>query len=138
MDDLISRQMAIKHLKKRLYETALNNNTEHPYYEEMADNRVDVWMNEVPSAQPERRWIPCSERMPDEDYCSSRGVQHSEPVLVTVVNHENDEDIFVDTACTADGEWQLRDDNPLAPEWCEVVAWMPLPKPYESEEKEKA
>lgn len=190
MDDLISRQMAIKHLKKRLYETALNNNTEHPYYEEMADNRVDVWMNEVPSAQPnlrptcnqlatdcisrqaaidaikalwndapsaqhvsamfdcedtirvlpsaqpEQEWIPCSERMPDEDYCSGRGVQCSEPVLVTVVNHENDEDIFVDTACTADGEWQLRDDNPLAPEWCEVVAWMPLPEPYTEEKKE--
>lgn len=55
MSDLISRADAIKHLKKRLYETALNNNTEHPYYEEIADNRIDVWMNEVPSAQPERK-----------------------------------------------------------------------------------
>lgn len=52
--DFISRKAAIEHLKKRLYETALNNNTEHPYYEEMADNRVDIWMNEVPSAQQER------------------------------------------------------------------------------------
>ena len=52
-DDLISRQAAIDHLKKRLYETALNNNTEHPYYEEIADNRVDIWLNELPSAQPE-------------------------------------------------------------------------------------
>lgn len=49
MDDLISRKAAIDHLKKRLYETALNNNTEHPYYEEMADNRVSVWLEEVPS-----------------------------------------------------------------------------------------
>lgn len=53
MDDLISRQAAIEHLKKRLYETALNNVTEHPYYEDMADNRVSVWLEEVPSAQPE-------------------------------------------------------------------------------------
>ena len=53
MSDLISRQAAIEHLKKRLYETALNNVTEHPYYEEMADNRVSVWLKEVPSAQPE-------------------------------------------------------------------------------------
>ena len=53
MSDLISRQAAIDHLKKRLYETALNNNTEHPYYEEIADNRVDIWLNELPSAQPE-------------------------------------------------------------------------------------
>ena len=53
MDDLISRQAAIDHLKKRLYETALNNITEHPYYEELADNRVDVWLNELPPAQPD-------------------------------------------------------------------------------------
>ncbi len=49
MTDLISRQAAIEHIKKRLYETALNNETEYPYYEEMADNRVDVWMNELPT-----------------------------------------------------------------------------------------
>lgn len=55
MGDLISRQAAIAHLKQRLYETQLNNDTEHPYYEEIADNRIDVWMNEVPSAQPEQK-----------------------------------------------------------------------------------
>ena len=54
MNDPINRADAIKHLKKRLYETALNSNTEHPYYEEIADNRIYVWMNEVPPAQPER------------------------------------------------------------------------------------
>lgn len=52
MNDLISRQAAIEHLKKRLYETALNNDTEHPYYEEMADNRVSVWLEEVPTIDP--------------------------------------------------------------------------------------
>ena len=52
MNDPINRADAIRHLKKRLYETALNSNTEHPYYEEIADNRIDVWMNELPSAQP--------------------------------------------------------------------------------------
>lgn len=57
MNDLISRQAAIEHLKKRLYETALNNDTEHPYYEEMADNRVSVWLEEVPSVEPKRgKW----------------------------------------------------------------------------------
>lgn len=58
MSDLISRQAAIEHLKKRLYETALNNDTEHPYYEEMADNRVSVWLEEVPSVEPKRgKWL---------------------------------------------------------------------------------
>ena len=59
MSDLISRQAAIEHLKKRLYETALNNVTEHPYYEEMADNRVSVWLKEVPSAQSEHTCDNC-------------------------------------------------------------------------------
>lgn len=57
MDDLISRQAAKDLLKKRLYETALNSITEHPYYEELADNRVDVWLNELPSAERRGRWI---------------------------------------------------------------------------------
>lgn len=70
MNDSISRQAAIAHLKQRLYETQLNNDTEHPYYEEIADNRIDVWMNEVPSVQPEQKrgrwvkyknWYACSE-----------------------------------------------------------------------------
>lgn len=59
MKDLISRQAAIEHLKKRLYETALNNDTEHPYYEEMADNRVSVWLGEVPTIEPKKgKWKP--------------------------------------------------------------------------------
>ena len=50
MIDLISRQEAIQHLKKRIYETALNNSCETSiYYAEMADNRVYVWLDEVPS-----------------------------------------------------------------------------------------
>lgn len=48
MLDLISRQAAIEHLKKRLYETELNNNAKYPYYAEMADNRVSVWLEELP------------------------------------------------------------------------------------------
>lgn len=52
MSDLISRQEAIAHIKQRLYETQLNNDTEHPYYEEIADNRIETWINELPSAEP--------------------------------------------------------------------------------------
>lgn len=59
MSDSISRQAAIEHLKKRLYETALNNDAEHPYYEEMADNRVSVWLGEVPTIEPVKhgKWV---------------------------------------------------------------------------------
>lgn len=61
-DDTIYRQAAIQHLKKRLYETALNSITEHPYYEEMADNRVDVWLNELPSAEQQGKWVKWGSR----------------------------------------------------------------------------
>lgn len=57
MSDLISRQAAIEHLKKRLYETELNNDAKFPYYAEMADNRVGVWLEEVPTEEPKRgKW----------------------------------------------------------------------------------
>ena len=53
MNDLISREMAIEHLRKRLFETALNNlgyvTDASEIYEDVANKRIDVWMNEVPS-----------------------------------------------------------------------------------------
>ena len=82
-------------------------------------------------------WIPVTERLPEEDFCSGRGVQYSETVLVTVVNNGDDDDTFVDMACTADGVWQLnypQDTSPLIPKWCKVIAWMPLPEPWEGGE----
>ena len=58
MSDLISRQAAIEHLKHRLYETELNSEAKYPYYAEMADNRVSVWLEEVPTIEPKRgKWI---------------------------------------------------------------------------------
>jgi hypothetical protein len=66
MDSLISRQSAIDHLKKRLYETALNNVSDADLYQEIADNRIDIWVNEMPSAQPE----PTLEQI--EEYCHKR------------------------------------------------------------------
>lgn len=83
------------------------------------------------------RWIPCSERLPDEDFWSGRGRQFSNHVIVTIVNHANDDEHFTDMAQTVDGIWQLSHDvdgDCSLPNWCEVIAWMPLPKPYKGEE----
>jgi len=47
--DTISRQDAIEHLKKRLYESALNNEgVVSETMEEIADNRIQIWMDELP------------------------------------------------------------------------------------------
>ena len=78
----------------------------------------------LPSAQPEQRWIPCGERLPDI------GEHHvSEPCIVYCSNcaygfAELEENIFgqVGWNCERDDEYH----EPLG----EVLAWMPLPEPY--------
>ena len=87
-------------------------------------------IEDLPPAHPEQRWIPCSERLPEEDYwMGGTGKQFSATVLVTVSNRE-DEDEFVDTSYTVDGEWMLE-----LPRYCKIVAWMPLPEPWKGEQK---
>ena len=67
----------------------------------------------LPSADAE--WIPCSERLPNEDECGW--------YLVTVKGHE----LFVDVAPFNDELWKGLASHQ------EVIAWMPLPKPYREE-----
>lgn len=70
-DDLISRQAVIEHLSKRLYETALNNVDKSEVYTDIAENRLTVWVDELPSVQPKEKtgqWI--SNRHTDTVLCS--------------------------------------------------------------------
>ena len=54
--DLIERQAAIDALHMHLmYRMGTDSNKK----------RLDDWINGVPSAQPEQRWIPVSERLPE-------------------------------------------------------------------------
>ena len=131
MDDLISRQAAIDGVKRlSLGETDATR----------LAMRIGDYLERLSSAQPERKtgeWIPCSERLPEEDFWSGRGRQFSEHVLVTIVNRGNDDERFTDIAQTVDGIWQLSHDvdgDCSLPNWCEVIAWMPLPEPYKGEE----
>ena len=54
--DLISRQDAIYHCRKRLYQTA-EVNRPIEVYADIAENRIDKWLNELPSAQRTGEWI---------------------------------------------------------------------------------
>lgn len=59
-DDLVSKQAVIEHLSKRLYETALNNVDKSEVYTDIAENRLTVWVDELPSIQPKEKtgkWI---------------------------------------------------------------------------------
>lgn len=66
MKELIERQAAIETLKKLLYESAFANYYNpiiSDVYAEMAENRIETWVNLIPAAhehtQPEEgEWMP--------------------------------------------------------------------------------
>lgn len=62
----------------------------------------------LPSVQPKQQWIPVTERLPEDEQ-------------VVVVQY-NDEDYDI-----------LK--FPTAYRRCDIVAWMPLPKPYKGDEQ---
>lgn len=75
-----------------------------------------------PSAQPEQRWILCSERLPEkkDDYlCSYRGC-----TLVDICEYDPDRNEW---GFYYDYGWKVVSI---------VIAWMPLPEPYKAERRE--
>ena len=76
-------------------------------------------------AQPEQRWLPCSERLPEEPYGCLVTVWDTNPV--TMDEFENILPYFVGW----DGEQWNDGDGEQCP--FEVVAWMPLPEPFHAE-----
>ena len=113
MTDLISRQAAIN---------AINALHEKP--NAWLDSAVDAVMT-LPSAEPQ--WIPVSERLPEKDgwYLCAVGSSY----------------MPIRTMCYAPNEWRKDDQNTWKDtygyyvfNWF-VVAWMPLPEPYEGDKE---
>lgn len=93
-------------------------------------NDLESWIAQQPTANA---WIPCSERLPDEDCLTGANVQYSVPVLMTAYNAE-DEETIVDYGHTVDGRWYSDTTDLFVPSWWEVLAWMPLPEPWKGKE----
>ena len=93
MDDLISRQEAIEWCLEGL--------------------------NNMPSAQPEQQWIPCSDRLPEEE--------------VEVFVYLFDRPLPYIAWISKGGKWHTEDFTLEADE--NPVAWMPLPEPWKGEER---
>ena len=105
MNDLISRQAAIDAFTGVvILEPAQS-------AQRYIDGVIERIQN-LPSAQPEQRWIPCSERLPEENGS----------YIVTSIDYVDTFEAVFDA-----GEW-------FSIDYCDdiknVIAWMPLPDVY--------
>ena len=133
MDDLIYRQAVLEAIEHYYNDKKYITRSRTILSAICLDMKSTI--DSLPSAGPEQRWIPCSERLPEEDLWTGMGKQFSNPVLMTIYD-KNDEDLIVDYGHTTDGEWY----SETADEYIEsiadwkVIAWMPLPEPWRGEE----
>lgn len=126
MNDLISRKALMKEFSA--FVRASNNSDFAPA---PTWNDAVSLVGSMPSAQPQR-WIPCSERLPEEDLWTGGGKQFSNSVLMTVYN-KSGKGTVVDYGHTIDGEWYSETEDEYIEsiaDW-KVIAWMPLPEPYD-------
>jgi hypothetical protein len=98
--------------------------------EYLYDNNVhgDLKIEDMADDLAEPQWIPCSERLPEEErkeywICTDTGYQCE--CRWTNVNH-------FWTDLTTSWHWHIMD----VPQYAKVVAWMPKPKPYKAESEE--
>ena len=107
MSNLIERQAAIDEIKA-IYE----------YHDTVTEERIIDHLKRLPSAQPEQRWIPCSEMVDLPDYdvlcCDRYG-----------------EELIGWLSCSED-QWFCESDEGIM---YDPVAWMPLPEPYREERR---
>ena len=137
MEDSISRQAAIDGVKT-LHEVAWKNWHEPT----LSVNVVIDMIKDLPSAQPEQRWIPFTTRPLTEE----EKEEHSEwdgildcklpddgqriLVSISVRGHESVQydEFYTDDGSYLDSGYEIG---------TEAVAWMPLPEPYREERTEE-
>ena len=113
---LIDADAAIKAVEKSMYENPHENTIHRSMHDHEHRHFLTILMG-LPSIQPEQRWIPCSERLPNKfedvwvtDNCGR--------VAICRMGHTGWRDMESD-------EWMYHLDS--------IVAWMPYnaPEPYQ-------
>ena len=127
MDDLISRQAAIENYQYVCRRTSCKECPLHMKATDMGDTFTDceleLFLHNLPSVQPEPRWIPVEDK--------GRLPRDGQRVLVTDEDGEIDIAYFIDfTNIDESVEWWAHDYQ------CHPIAWSETPKPYERSEDE--
>ena len=129
MDDLISRAAVVDtiegvdwyHQNQHGEMVHGANPDEHQAWYKAED--IYKAIESVPSAQ---QWIPCSERLPSFDFTDVLVCMHD-------VQHGCEDKYYIASAYVVRGHWEMTlnvDTSDL-----EIVAWMPLPKPWKGGEE---
>lgn len=136
MKDLIERQTAIEAVEHITSNMSVCVNTDECHGMKRMQRQAVIELANLPSAQPEQRWIPCSERLP----------KRGKDVLVTrhyLGEEDNNKSCYYTEVAARYGD----DDNPdwisysdeykIHPKNHIVIAWQELPEPYKGEMNEK-
>lgn len=126
MSDLINREDAI--------DTALTFLVEYcgAAFDEDMQKILCERLDALPSAEPERKWIPVTEALPEEEKDVLVSV-HFDGHKCSTVDLLPPSD-YVEIASHVDGVWSsLSDEYKVACEKHHVVAWMPAPEPLRGE-----
>ena len=88
-------------------------------------------IEKLPSAQPEQRWIPCSERLPEDEYV----LISKKPTKIS--GDKWNVTIAIRTADPRSRKIQWRDIGFGVIQDDKVLAWQPLPQPYQEGEQDE-
>lgn len=120
--DCISRQAALNEIAEWMLEYgALNEKRERDALQHVARG-----IKKLPSVEPEPQWMPCSERLPEEDG----------QYLITVKYKHVDgyDDVYAEHGDWDNGKWDMFNFGHCG-EVEGILAWMPLPEPYKGGEQ---
>lgn len=87
------------------------------------------WIDDAPTIEPEQRWIPVTERLPEEEYV----LISKKPTKIS--GDKWSVTIAIRTADPRSRKIQWRDSGFGVIQDDKVLAWMPLPYPYGGEQE---
>ena len=119
-DSLISRQAAIKTINK------IRDVCDTESLDDYRDLLVECF-EVMPPAQPEQRWIPVTERLPEDEYV----LISKKPTKIS--GDKWSVAMAIRTADPRSGKIQWRDSGFGIIQDDKVLAWMPLPAPFREE-----